>query len=41
MWQQIVVFIILGFAVAFLVKKYLFKGKKSKKGCGEDDCGCH
>ncbi|AUC82897.1 FeoB-associated Cys-rich membrane protein [Lacinutrix sp. Bg11-31] len=38
--QNIIVFIILSFAVGFLVKKYFWK-KKSKKACGTDDCGCH
>ncbi|WP_290701184.1 FeoB-associated Cys-rich membrane protein [Lacinutrix sp.] len=38
--QNIVVFIILGFAVLFLVKKSFWK-KKSKKSCGTDDCGCN
>jgi len=36
--------ILMGFAVAaalvFLIRKFFWK-KKSKKNCGEDDCGCH
>jgi len=39
MAQQIVVFIALALAVAFLIKKFFFKGKK-KKDCGDGDCGC-
>nr|WP_231567349.1 FeoB-associated Cys-rich membrane protein [Lacinutrix sp. Hel_I_90] len=38
--QNILVFITLGFALTFLVRKFVFK-KKSKKACGTDDCGCH
>jgi len=38
--QNIIVLIILSFAVGFLVKKYFWK-KKAKKACGTDDCGCH
>jgi large-conductance mechanosensitive channel len=38
MLQEIIAFIILGFAVVFLVKKYFFKSKK-KKDCGDDNCG--
>jgi len=37
--QEIIVYIILGFAIAFLVRKFLWK-KKSNKNCGNDDCGC-
>ncbi|MCW2119318.1 FeoB-associated Cys-rich membrane protein [Flavobacterium sp. 7A] len=40
--QEILAFIALGFAVAFIIKKFFWKKKKSKKGCGtDDDCGCH
>jgi large-conductance mechanosensitive channel len=43
MIQEIIAYIILGVAVAFLVKKFFFKKKKKKKGkdCGSDDCGCN
>lgn len=41
MLQKIIAFIILGIALAFLIKKYFFKKKKSDKNCGSDDCGCH
>ena len=49
-FQDILVYITLGIAVAFLVKKYVlpkpvvnkFTGaKKSSKSCGDNDCGCH
>ncbi len=45
-WQHILVYLALGLAVAFLVRKYLLPGRKAKKGgsspgCGNDDCGCH
>lgn len=40
MAQEIIAFIALGIAVAFLIKKFFFKKKKSKN-CGTDDCGCH
>jgi hypothetical protein len=40
--QNILVFSALGFAVAFLVRKFFFKKAKTDKGCGTgDDCGCH
>lgn len=40
MIQEIIAFTILGFAVAFLIKKFFFKAKK-KKDCGSGtDCGC-
>jgi len=40
--QEFLAFTALGFALAFLVKKFLLKKKKSKKDCGtDDDCGCH
>jgi len=38
-FQEIAVYIILGFAIGFLVQKFFWK-KKSKKSCGADDCGC-
>jgi len=40
MLQEIIAFGILGFAIAFLIRKYFWK-KKPKKNCGGDDCGCH
>jgi hypothetical protein len=38
--QEILAFAALGIAVLFLVRKFFLK-KKSKKNCGNDDCGCH
>jgi hypothetical protein len=40
MAQEIIAFIALGIATAFLIKKFFFKKKKAKN-CGTDDCGCH
>ncbi|WP_368086201.1 FeoB-associated Cys-rich membrane protein [Polaribacter sp. Hel_I_88] len=37
--QEIIVYILLFVAIAFLVKKYFFPAKKKSK-CGTD-CGCH
>ena len=39
--QEVIAYFLLGIAVAFLVKKFFFKKKKSGKDCGGDDCGCH
>lgn len=39
--QNILVFIAIGLAVAFLVKKFIWKKPASKKPCGGDGCGCH
>jgi glycopeptide antibiotics resistance protein len=39
MLQEITAFIILGLALYFLVRKFIFK-KKSDKNCGGNDCGC-
>ncbi|WP_218841829.1 FeoB-associated Cys-rich membrane protein [Winogradskyella ursingii] len=40
--QNILVFLALGLAFAFLIKKYIWSPKKkSANGCGTDDCGCH
>lgn len=39
MIQEIIAFSILGFALAFLLRKFFFK-KKSDKNCGGGDCGC-
>ncbi|WP_081897798.1 FeoB-associated Cys-rich membrane protein [Flavobacterium sp. 83] len=38
--QEIIAFVALAIAVAFLIRKFFWK-KKSKKNCGDDDCGCH
>jgi hypothetical protein len=40
MAQEIIAFITLAVAIAFLIKKFFFK-KKNSKNCGPDDCGCH
>lgn len=41
MLQEIIAFGILGFALAFLIRKYFWK-KKSNKNCSNDkDCGCN
>ena len=37
--QEIIAFIALGIALAFLIKKFFFKNKKSNKDCGSGDCG--
>lgn len=45
--QHILVYITVAVAFGYLIKKFLlpkslFAGKrKSPKGCGEGDCGCH
>jgi hypothetical protein len=39
--QEILVYIAVLLAVAFLVKKYFYKPKKTTKSCGKDSCGCH
>jgi len=39
MIQDILTYITLGIAVAFLVRKFFFKKKKIDKNCGED-CNC-
>lgn len=41
MFQEIVAFIALGIAVAFLLRKLFFKKKKINKNCATEDCGCH
>jgi glycopeptide antibiotics resistance protein len=39
--QEIIAFIALGVALAFLIKKFFFKKKNSDKNCGSGtDCGC-
>jgi F0F1-type ATP synthase membrane subunit b/b' len=40
--QNILVGIAIFLALYFLVKKFFFKAKTSKKKCGgDDDCGCY
>ncbi len=45
--QQILVYIVVILATAYLLKKFLLpktlfaSKKKSVKACGENDCGCH
>nr|WP_143000959.1 FeoB-associated Cys-rich membrane protein [Flavobacterium saliperosum] len=38
-FQEIVVYLLLGIAVAFLVKKFFGK-KKKDNDCGDGNCGC-
>lgn len=38
--QEILAFIVLGFALFYLIKKFLWKNKNKKK-CGPNDCDCH
>ena len=43
--QEILVYITLGIAVVFLVRKFLLpkrviSGKRVDEGCGHEDCGC-
>ncbi|NRD18426.1 FeoB-associated Cys-rich membrane protein [Winogradskyella eckloniae] len=39
--QNILVVIALGFAVFFLIRKFVWTPKKkSSKSCGNDNCGC-
>ena len=40
MAQEFIAFALLGVAVFFLVKKFVFKQKKKSGGCGSGDCGC-
>jgi len=37
--QEIIVYLLLGFAIAFLWKKFFGK-KKKDDNCGNGDCGC-
>tara|TARA_R110000868_G_scaffold101718_4_gene280081 strand:- start:335 stop:484 length:150 start_codon:yes stop_codon:yes gene_type:complete len=45
--QNILLFITLGIAVGYLVKKFFLpkkysaSKKQNQKGCGSNDCGCH
>jgi len=41
MFQEIIAFITLALAVAFLLRKFFFKKKKNDKNCGSGDCGCN
>lgn len=47
MVQSILTYIILAFAVFYILKKFILpkrlfsSGKSAAKGCGEDNCGCH
>lgn len=41
MIQEILAFAALAVAVIFLINKFFFKRRKSKKNCGTDDCGCN
>lgn len=41
MIQEILAFITLLVALAFLIKKFFFKKKKTDKNCGSDNCDCH
>jgi uncharacterized membrane protein YwzB len=47
MIQNILLFVTVGIAVGYVVKKYflpkkLFTSKKqNEKSCGSNDCGCH
>ena len=38
--QEIIAFFVLCIAIYFLYYKF-FGAKKSKKNCGNNDCGCH
>ncbi|MDH3381253.1 MAG: FeoB-associated Cys-rich membrane protein [Flavobacteriaceae bacterium] len=38
--QEILVYIAIIFAIAFLIRKFLFPSKKKKKGC-DSSCNCH
>jgi hypothetical protein len=40
MVQEIITYVALGIALAFLYQKFFGK-KKPKKNCGDGDCGCH
>ncbi|MDN3678338.1 FeoB-associated Cys-rich membrane protein [Flavobacterium paronense] len=38
--QQILVYLAVAVALVFLIRRFFGKNK-SKKNCGDDDCGCH
>ncbi|MES2410703.1 MAG: FeoB-associated Cys-rich membrane protein [Bacteroidota bacterium] len=48
--QQILVYLVVAAALVYIIRKFFWKktrakgeqsGAKSKKDCGDDDCGCH
>lgn len=39
--QNILVFLALGLALSFLIKKLIWRPKKISKTCAGNDCGCH
>jgi len=39
-FQEILVYILVIVALGFLVRKFIWT-PKSKKNCGDGDCGCH
>jgi hypothetical protein len=41
MFQEILAFIALGIAIAFLLRKLFFKKKKPNKNCDASGCDCH
>ncbi|ESU24282.1 hypothetical protein FEDK69T_07230 [Flavobacterium enshiense DK69] len=40
-FQEIVVYLLLGFSLAFLWKKFVGKKKKNSKNCGSDNTCCN
>jgi len=40
--QTIIILVILGFALGFLVKKFIWSPskKKNNNACSDDNCGC-
>jgi hypothetical protein len=40
MLQEIIVLIIFALALAYSIKKFFFKSKKSGSVCGSAQCGC-
>lgn len=39
--QNILAIAALILALGFIITKFFLKQKKSKKACGDEDCGCH
>ncbi|MDG1571282.1 FeoB-associated Cys-rich membrane protein [Robiginitalea sp. M366] len=39
-WQHLLAYLILAGAVFYLIRKFLWKPRKSK-GCDAGDCNCH
>lgn len=39
--QNILAIAALILALGFIITKFFLKKKKSKKACGDEDCGCH